>query len=222
MRHFNLLLLLLFSLPLPVEGAMAPVDSPADFGSSQHASAASGSSSVYSVVTPATLNKKKTETTLKKLQSAVPGAEIKDELKERNFYRLVVKCFNSLSPAKSLQTDLLKLSKSTFIIQTNNSYCVAAGSQLNHDAALAEQKQLAKKHISATIVKLTLPLPHWQVKLGDYSALRDAIIAANNLSNNSDTAALIKVVEPITEESVEISQIKLDRLMSQEILNSIK
>lgn len=216
MVNIKLLSFLLFLTPLGANATISSADQLINDMTSQQSPAEALDVHVYNLVTPPSLNKKKVESTFKKIRAEIPKAEIRNKIEERLFYRLVVRCFDNIAPAKSLQADLTKSSRTPFILQENNTYCVVASSQMTHEAAVAEQKQLAAKQISAHIVELNLPLPHWQVKSGNYHDLRDAV----NMANSMSMKGLITTIEPLEDGAIDKSQEILDRLMSQEILNS--
>jgi len=72
--------------------------------------------------------------------------------------------------------------ESPFVLKNDQGYSVIAGSQLTEALAVAEQKRLAGKNISTTIIKLSLPLKLWQMKSTESFPVRDAVILANKLA----------------------------------------
>lgn len=153
--------------------------------------------SVYSLVTAPSINKKKIDLLYGKIRSSMPSAEIRKNIEERVIYRLVAQCFDNISPARRLQSELLKYSQAAFIIPMDDSYCAAASSHTTEKAALAEQKRLAGKNINVKMVKLSLQLPHWRVKSGDFQRLRDAVYEANRIS----TQGVITIIEPFDDKA---------------------
>lgn len=146
----------------------------------------------YSLVTPLSVSKNKVQALFRKMRTELPGSEITERQQERDFYRLLVQCYSSITPARKLQAELIKVSKSPFIVYENHSYCVIASSQLDRQAALMEQKKLIKKNIRTEVVKFSLPLTHWQIKRSGFVDLRDAVYIANSISRRG----LTTLIEP--------------------------
>lgn len=202
MSYKKLLFILLFLTYLYADTAPSSADSLTSVSSHQQTSSDASEEPGYRLVTPPSVNRKKVESMVKRMRSDLPRTEIKKNIRERVFYRLVVQCFDSMTPAKRLRTDLLKSSRTPFIVLTDNQYCVVASSQMTKKAALAEQKQLAQKHVTAKIAKLSLPLPHWQARSVDLYDLRDAVSLASTIS----LKGTVTTIEPFEDGSTAMSQ----------------
>jgi len=218
MSYLQILFLALFFIQLASTSALS-LNNPLPIGSSSHRYYENCSKQdAYMLVTTPSLNKKNVESTLKRVQTTIPSAELIETFKERDFYRVVVKCFKNISDAKLLNANLSKNHKTPFVVKSNELYCVVASSQMTKEAALDDQKKLSTKHLNTTIVKMSLPLPHWQIKISDYCDLRDTVKMANTISMNG----LMTTIEPTTKVSPEKSKEVLYRLLSEEISNSYK
>lgn len=201
---------LLLCAPLCAYAAIAPADTRIYAVTYQQA-ANSVPLSVYTLVTAPSLDRKKVETIFRSVEKEIPGLALVKKSVEKVIYRLVVQCFDKMAPAKRMQTDLLKNSKTaSFIAHTDSSYCVTAGSEFTEDAARAEQKILAGKHINAGIVKLSLPLPHWQIRSNDINDLRSAVFIANSMAWNG----VATTIEPVNHLSEHSARETLDRLIA--------
>ncbi len=117
-----------------------------------------------------------------KFLSLIPKAMLVPKTEESTVYRLIADTFYSIEPTKKRKAELMRHCESPFVLKNDQGYLVIAGSQLTEALALAEQKRLADKRISTTIIKLTLPLKQWQMKSTESFPIRDAVIMANKLA----------------------------------------
>lgn len=155
----------------------------------QLAEAASNDSSImpvpphsYRLVTVPTSKKEDAEVSLEKVRTEVPRAEIIEVHGKKVYYRLVAGRFNDMSSALRFQSDLTKRNISSYILQSKSRYRVIVSSHISEQYALEEQKQLADKHIRASIVKYYQPTPNWQITSVDMFELRDAVYTASIMS----------------------------------------
>jgi hypothetical protein len=160
----------------------------------QQTSSAGSTPTNYALFTLPSVNRKKAESLLTAIQPMVPEAELCSKPKNRIANRLVVECFDNLAAARKLHAEMYRTIKTTFMVKSDRSYCVVAGSQLTEKAATIEKKELADKQIAATIVKKKVSLPHWQIKAGGFHDLKEAVIQANNLSESG----IITTIEAVS------------------------
>jgi len=136
----------------------------------------------HRLVTLPSTNKKRVDAMCIKFLSLVPKAMLVPKTEESTVYRLIADTYDSIEPTKKRKAELMRYCESPFVLKNDHGYSVIAGSQLTEALALAEQKRLAGKHISTTIIKLTMPLKQWQMKSTGSFPIRDAVIIANKLA----------------------------------------
>lgn len=207
MVFYNTLFLLLFLLPINVYAEL-----PSATQNSDH------EKHLYTLMTLPSLKKHQMESIFNRIRKIMPEAELIKATKDTVIYRLEVECFNNVQSAKQLQYNLLKICKTPFIVHSENSYCVIAGSQMNYNSAVADQKHFAKKKISTSIVKVKVPLPQWQIVVANFDTLKDSIYSANNLSTNG----IVTTVEPADSKNFHTKKNVLEQLMSEEITLTLK
>jgi hypothetical protein len=146
----------------------------------------------YHLVSLPSTNKKRVDTMCIKFLYVIPKAMLTPKTAERTVYRLVANTFDTLESAKKRKAELLQRCESPFVLKSNQGYSVIAGSQLTEALAVAEQKRLASKNISVTILELRLPLKQWQMRSTESFTIRDAVIMASKLAK----AGVITTLEP--------------------------
>jgi len=144
----------------------------------------------YHLVTVPSTNKKRIDAMCIRFLSLIPKAMLIPKTAESTVYRLIADTFDSIESAKKRKTELLRHCESPFVVKSNQGYAVIAGSQLTETLAVAEQKRLAAKHISTTILELRVPLKQWQMKSTERFTLRDAVILANKLTSIGVTTTI--------------------------------
>lgn len=166
---------------------------------------------VYALMTLPSLNKNLTKSKLKKIRATIPDAEIRDIIKETLIYRLEVRCFADRQSAKKLQANLFNICKSPFIVPTEDSYCVIAGSQMDYNAAVEDQKYFAKKHLNTSIVKTRVPLQQWQIVIGNYNDIKNSVYMANKMT----IKGLTTTIQPVEKKQINKSKTPLEILISK-------
>lgn len=136
----------------------------------------------YHLATLPSTNKKRVDAMCIKFLSLIPKARLIPKTEESTVYRLIVDTFDTIEPAKKRKAELLRHCESPFIMKSDHGYSVIAGSQLTEALAVEEQKRLAGKNISTTILQLRLPLKQWQMKSTVSFNIRDAVIMASKLA----------------------------------------
>ena len=136
----------------------------------------------YHLVTLPSSNKKRVDTMCIRFLSLIPKAMLIPKTAESTVYRLITNTFDTIESAKKRKAELLHYCESPFVVKSNNGYSVIAGSQLTEALAVAEQKRLAGKNISTTILELRLPLKQWQMKSTESFKIRDAVSMASKLA----------------------------------------
>jgi hypothetical protein len=151
-----------------------------------------GNPSLYHLVTLPSTNKKRVDAMCIKFLYVIPKAVLTPKTAERTVYRLVANTFDTIESAKKRKAELLQHCESPFVLKSNQGYSVIAGSQLTEALAAAEQKRLAAKNISTTILELRVPLKQWQMKSTESFTIRDAVIMASKLAK----VGVITTIEP--------------------------
>jgi len=136
----------------------------------------------YHLVTLPSTNKKRVDAMCIRFLSLIPKAMLIPRTTERTVYRLSANTFDSLESAKKRKAELLHHCDSPFVVKSEQGFSVIAGSQLTETLAVAEQKRLARKGISSTILELRVPLKQWQMKSTESFNIRDAVIMASKLA----------------------------------------
>ena len=136
----------------------------------------------YYLVTLPTTNKKRVDAMCLKFLSVIPKAILVPKVSESNVYRLITDTFDTLESAKKRKAELRYCCESPFVLKNDHGYSVIAGSQLTETLAVAEQKRLAGKNISTTILELRLPLKEWQMRNAESFDIREAVIMASKLA----------------------------------------
>jgi hypothetical protein len=149
----------------------------------------------YYVVTVPSTNKVKVDAKCIKFLSVIPKAKLIPKTEVRTIYRLIADRFDKIESAKKLKADLLKHCESPFVVKDDTGYSVIASSQFTETSALSEQKRLARKNISTTILVLKLPLKQWQMKSTESFTIRDAVVMASTLAK----IGVITTLEPATD-----------------------
>jgi hypothetical protein len=153
-----------------------------------------GNPPLYHLVTLPSTNKKRVDAMCIKFLYVIPKAVLTPKTAERTVYRLVANTFDTIESAKKRKAELLQHCESPFVLKSDQGYSVIAGSQLTEALAAAEQKRLAAKNISTTILELMLPLKQWQMKSTESFTIRDAVIMASRLAK----VGVITTIEPST------------------------
>jgi hypothetical protein len=153
-----------------------------------------GNPPLYHLVTLPSTNKKRVDAMCIKFLYVIPKAVLTPKTAERTVYRLVANTFDTIESAKKRKAELLQHCESPFVLKSSQGYTVIAGSQLTEALAAAEQKRLAAKNISTTILELRLPLKQWQMKSTESFTIRDAVIMASRLAK----VGVITTIEPST------------------------
>jgi hypothetical protein len=174
--------LILLLIPLNINAAMTATSPATHDLTYQQASASLKKSTGYCLVTTPTIVKQHAESMFKLLQIEAPGSEIRSTMEERVVYRVVVNYYDNIASAKKMQAELQKIRETPFIIKTKSSFYVVASSHLTKNEARAEQTLLRTKNLVADIVKINLPLQHWQISSGTFYNLRDVANMANQLA----------------------------------------
>ena len=136
----------------------------------------------YHLMTVPSTNKKRVDAMCIKFLSLIPKARLIPKTEESTVYRLIVDTFETIEPTKKRKAELLRHCESPFVMKSDRGYTVIAGSQLTETLAVAEQKRLASKNISTTILELRLPLKQWQMKSTESFNIRDAVNMASKLA----------------------------------------
>jgi hypothetical protein len=144
----------------------------------------------YHLVTLPSTNKKRVDAMSARFISLVPKAMLISKTPETTVYRLIANRFDSIESAKKRQTELLQHCKSPFVVKSDQVYSVIAGSLFTETSAAVEQKRMAGKNIPTAILKLRLPLKHWQIKSTESFDIRDAVNLASKLDKMGVTAIL--------------------------------
>jgi len=147
----------------------------------------------YHLVTLPSTNKKRIDAMCIRFLSLIPKAMLIPITAESTVYRLIAGTFDSIESAKKRKAELLHHCESPFVVKNNQGYAVIAGSQLTETLAVAEQKRLAAKHISTTILELRVPLKQWQMKSTESFTIRDAVTLASKLTR----IGVITTIEPV-------------------------
>jgi hypothetical protein len=153
-----------------------------------------GNPPLYHLVTLPSTNKKRVDAMCIKFLYVIPKAVLTPKTAERTVYRLVANTFDTIESAKKRKAELRQHCESPFVLKSDQGYSVIAGSQLTEALAAAEQKRLAAKNISTTILELMLPLKQWQMKSTESFTIRDAVIMASRLAK----VGVITTIEPST------------------------
>jgi hypothetical protein len=151
-----------------------------------------GNPSLYQLITLPSTNKKRVDAMCVKFLYVIPKAKLTPKTAERTVYRLVANTYDTIESAKKRKAELLQHCESPFVLKSNQGYSVIAGSQLTETLAVAEQKRLAGKNISTTILELRLPLKQWQMKSSESFTIRDAVSMASKLAK----VGVITTIEP--------------------------
>jgi hypothetical protein len=146
----------------------------------------------YHLVTLPSTNKKRVDAMCIRYLSLIPKAMLIPKTAESTVYRLIANSFDSIDSAKKRKAELLRYCETPFVVKSDQGYTVIAGSQLTGALAVAEQKRLADKNISTTILELRVSLKQWQMKSAESFDIRDAVIMANKLAK----AGVIAIIEP--------------------------
>lgn len=153
------------------------------------AAAASGSSFApasprsYRLVTAPSPKREEVEAVLEKVRAEVPRAEIIKVPGEKLYYRLVAGHFNDAASALRLRSDLAKRNITSYILQSKNRYRVIVSAHVSKEYAREEQRQLASKNITCSIVTYNQPLLNWRISSVDTFELRDAVYAASIMTS---------------------------------------
>jgi len=137
-------------------------------------------------------NRKKVDAMCIRFLSLVPKAMLIPKTEEKTVFRLVANTFDKLESAKKRKSELSQLGIATFVAVNDAGYSVISGSHFSEALALEEQKNLAAKNITATILELRLPLKQWQMKSTESFAIRDAVTMAGRLAK----AGVITTLQP--------------------------
>jgi hypothetical protein len=146
----------------------------------------------YHLVTLPSTNKKRIDAMCIKFLSLIPNAMLIPKTVESSVYRLIADSFDTIELAKKRKTELMRQCESPFVVKNNQGYSVIAGSQLTETLAVAEQKRLAAKNISTTIVELRMPLKQRRMQSTGSFTIRDAVIMASRLAK----IGVITSIEP--------------------------
>jgi hypothetical protein len=144
----------------------------------------------YNLVTLPSTNKKRVDAMCIRFLSLLPKAKLIPETSERSVYRLAAGSYDRIETARKRKAELLPHCESPFVLKNDQGYTVIAGSQLTETLAVAEQKRLAAKNISTTILELRLPLKQWHMKSSESFTIRDAVIMANRMARIDVTTTL--------------------------------
>ena len=144
----------------------------------------------YHLVTLPSTNKKRVDAMCIRFLSLIPKAMLIPKTSENIVYRLIINTFDTIESARKHKAELLRHCESPFVVKSNQGYTVIAGSQLTEVLAVAEQKRLAGKNISTTILELKLPLKQWQMKSAESFSIRDAVIMASKLARVGVTTTI--------------------------------
>jgi len=146
----------------------------------------------YHLVTLPSTNKKRVDAMCIRFLSVIPKAMLIPKTEERTVYRLVAKTFDKIESAKKRKAELSQHRESPFLAVNENGYSVVVSSQLSETLALAEQKRLAGKNITTSILELRLPLKQFQMRSNESFAIRDAVSLAARLAK----IGVITTLEP--------------------------
>jgi hypothetical protein len=146
----------------------------------------------YHLVTLPSTNRKRVDAMCIRFLSLIPKAMLIPKTEERTVYRLVANTFDKLESAKKRKVELSQHGIATFVIANDSGYSVIAGSHFIEALALEEQKILASKNITSTILELRLPLKQWLMKSTESFAIRDAVNMAGRLAKTG----VITTLEP--------------------------
>ncbi|NTV49444.1 MAG: hypothetical protein HGB32_14625 [Geobacteraceae bacterium] len=146
----------------------------------------------YHLVTLPSTNKKRVDAMCFRFLSIIPKAMLTPKTEESTVYRLIANTFDTIEAAKKRKAELLRHCESPFVMKSDHGYSVIAGSQLTETLAVAEQKRLAGKKISTTILQLRLPLKRWQMKSSESFNIRNAVIMASKLAK----IGVVTTIEP--------------------------
>jgi hypothetical protein len=147
----------------------------------------------YRLATLPSINRKKVDAMCLRFLSLIPKAMLIPRSRERTVYRLVTDNYDTLEAAKRRKAELSHYSEEPFILKENASYYVVVGSFSTEESAQVEQRRLADKRITTSVVERTLFLKHWQMKSTESYSIRDAVIMASKLSK----AGVTTVLEPV-------------------------
>lgn len=178
----NLIILLLVSA-LTFSGTALSATTPDNMGTAHKLDTPNEQNPLqYKLVTLPSTNKKRVDAMCIKFLSVIPKAMLIPKTEESTVYRLIADTFDTIESTKKRKAELLRHCESPFVVKGDYGYSVIAGSQLTEPLAVTEQKRLAGKNISTTILKLRLPLKQWQMKSSESFNIRDAVIMASRLA----------------------------------------
>jgi hypothetical protein len=144
----------------------------------------------YHLVTLPSTNKKRVDAMCITFLSLIPKAMLIPKTSENIVYRLITNTYDTIESAKKHKAELLRHCESPFVVKSKQGYTVIAVSQMTEALAVAEQKRLAGKNISTTILELRLPLKQWQMKSAESFSIRDAVIMASKLARVGVTTTI--------------------------------
>jgi hypothetical protein len=156
----------------------------------------------YHLVTLPSTNKKRVDAMCIKFLSFIPKAMLIPKTVESPVYRLVAYTSDTIEAAKKRKNKLSQQFETSFVAKSVDGYSVIAGSQLTEALAVEEQKRLAGKNLSTTIVELRLPLKQWYMRSTESFTIRDAVVLASKLSK----VGVITTIEPVTNHLPRISK----------------
>jgi cell division protein FtsN len=147
----------------------------------------------YSLATSETVNEKKLESMLKKLEKTNLMLAVREETKEKDVFRLIADCYSDRPTAEKRLAEISRRSIKAFISHAGDTFCVVAGSLMSEDAALKEQKRLAGKNLPARIVKVKVPLTVFGLNIGRFSQLQEAEEAAKSIAAQGIDVTVVKI-----------------------------
>jgi hypothetical protein len=150
-----------------------------------------GVEQVYYVLAGETINRHKIEPLLKKLKEAGLQPIIREETKSREVFRLVADCYADRISAEKRLPQISRMTRSSFLIRDENTYCIVAGSLSSEKAALQEQKRMEGKGLQVEIARYKVPLTVWQVIIGRFTHPPDAEKVVNTLAARGVAATVI-------------------------------
>ena len=150
-----------------------------------------GNQSRYRIVTVPSPNKKRIDAMCFKYLSLIPKAKLIPKTSETTVYRLVANTYDTLEQARRRKSEI-KIGETPFVMTSEHGFSVIVGSQLTVELAQAEQKRLAVKNISTTILEMRVPLKQWYMKSDEAFDLRHAVVVASKLA----AAGVVTILEP--------------------------
>lgn len=183
------------ALPPVVDAVKLPPQTPASAKAPAQKPVAGGGNGFYTLLAGETVNRKKLEPLLKKLKVNGLQPAVRQEMKAKDVYRLVVACYNDNQSAREKQAGVARKVKEAFIVHEGDSHCIVAASLLSAEAAERGRQLLAGRGLPVTVAKAQVSLPVWRASVGKYTDAREAAGTVKKLAALAIEATLVKTVD---------------------------